>query len=154
MSQSATLGAIVALVVGIVIAFQAILSARVSVADNAASTGLVMYVAGGFIAVSLLAIFYSTGSLTVAHLSWSRVFLMLAGGLAGVIIVSGSAFAFSRVNPAAAVALVVFGQMAIALLADYLGLAGHEPTPIDWRRLFGLVLFSAAIWLLTTPSKD
>ena len=79
---------------------------------------------------------------------------MLLGGLAGVIIVTGSAFAFAKVNPAAAVALIVFGQMGVALLADYLGVTGQSATPIDWRRIAGLTLFAAAIWLLITPGKD
>ena len=154
MNQPATLGALVALIVGCVISFQAILAARISLADNAASTGLVMYVAGGLIAISLLALFTYSGQLTPAPLGWHRILQMLLGGLAGVIIVTGSAFAFAKVNPAGAVALIVFGQMAGGLLADYLGLTGQSATPIDWRRIAGLCLFAAAIWLLITPGKE
>ena len=154
MNQPATLGAIAALLVGAVISFQALLATRLSLADNAAGTGLVMYVAGGLIAVTLLALFTQAGQLTIAPLGWLRILQMLLGGLAGVIIVTGSAFAFAKVNPAAAVALIVFGQMALALFADYLGLTGQAPSPIDWRRIAGLMLFAAAIWLLIAPAKD
>ena len=154
MNQPATLGALAALIVGAVISFQAILAARISLADNAASTGLVMYVAGGLIAISLLVFFTYTGQLTLAPLGWQRILQMLLGGLAGIIIVTGSAFAFAKINPAGAVALIIFGQMAVALLADHLGATGQSTTPIDWRRIAGLTLFAVSIWLLITPGKD
>ena len=154
MNQPATLGALVALIVGVVVSFQAILSARLSLADNAAGTGLVMYVAGGLIAVTLLVLLTQTGHVPVASLSWTRILQMLLGGLAGIIIVSGSAFAFAKVSPAAAVALIVFGQMAVALVADYFGATGQSATPIDLRRIAGLGLFAIAIWLLIAPAKE
>ena len=154
MNQPATLGALTALIVGVVVSFQAILSARISLADNAAATGLVMYVAGGVIAITLLVLFTNTGTLAIAPLGWLRIVQMLLGGMAGIIIVVGSAFAFAKVNPAAAVVLIIFGQMAVALIADYLGWTGQAPTPIDWRRIAGLALFAVAIWLLITPSRD
>ncbi|WP_316861241.1 DMT family transporter [uncultured Cohaesibacter sp.] len=154
MNHFSLFGVATALIVGAVIGFQAILAARISLADNAVSTGLVMYFAGGLIAVCLLALFYGSGQLVIAHLDGIRIFQMFLGGAAGVIIVSGSAFAFSRVSPAAAAAIVIFGQMGVSLIAEHFGWTGQTPQSIDWRRLLGLVLFAGAIWLLIMPRND
>lgn len=153
MNQIAIYGMITALIVGLVVGFQGILGARVSLADNAISTGLVMYVAGGLLAVLFLAMLFPTGHLTIAPLGGMRIVLMLLGGLAGVIIVTGSAFAFAKISPAAAVALIIFGQMLLALIADCFGLTGQEPQPIDLRRVAGLLLLAGSIWLLI-PHRD
>ena len=148
MNQFALFGTLTALTVGLFVGFQAIVAARVSLADNAVSTGLVMYIAGGLLAGLFLALLYPTGQLAVASLSMSRMVLMLVGGFAGVVIVIGSAYAFANVSPAAAVALIIFGQMLLALFADCFGLTGQDPQPIDLRRIGGLVLLAGSIWLL------
>ena len=148
MNQIAAFGIVTALIVGLVIGFQAILAARISLADNAVSSGLVLYIAGGLVAALILAALYPTGQLVVAPLGGIRVILMLIGGLAGVIIVTGSAFAFAKISPAMAVALIIFGQMLLALLADSFGWTGQAPQPIDMRRIAGLVLLAGSIWLL------
>ena len=78
---------------------------------------------------------------------------MLMGGFAGVVIVTGSAYAFGHVSPAAAVPLIIFGQMALALLADSFGWTGQEPQPIDIRRVGGLIMLAGAIWMLMPRSE-
>ena len=153
MNHTALFGISAALIVGLFAGLQAIVGARVSLADNAVSSGLAMYVAGGIISISLLALFYPTGQLVFAPLHPLRIIMIFLGGLAGVIIVVGSAYAFAKISPAAAVALIIFGQMSIALIADYLGWTGQAPQPIDLRRIAGLALLAGSIWLLM-PRSD
>lgn len=153
MNQFALMGTISALAVGIFVGVQGIFAARMSVADNAISTGLVILIAGGLLGALFLALLYPTGQFTVAPLSISRMGLMLIGGFAGVVIVTGSAYAFGHVSPAAAVPLIIFGQMALALLADSFGWTGQEPQPIDIRRVGGLVMLAGAIWMLMPRSE-
>ena len=154
MNQFAVFGILTALIVGLAIGFQAILAARVSMADNALSTGLVMYIAGGLVAALILVLLYPTSLVSIAPLGPTRIGLMAVGGLAGVIIVVGTAFAFSKISPAAAVALIIFGQMSLAIIADSFGLTGQDPQPLDLRRLGGLVLLAGAIWLLISKPED
>ncbi|WP_114009003.1 DMT family transporter [Cohaesibacter intestini] len=148
MNQFALMGTLSALAVGIFVGVQGIFAARMSMADNAISTGLVILIAGGLLGAFFLTLLYPTGNFTVAPLDMSRIGLSLIGGLAGVVIVTGSAYAFGHVSPAAAVPLIIFGQMALALLADNFGWTGQEPQPIDMRRIGGLVMLAGAIWLL------
>ena len=155
MNQPATLGALVALIVGCC----HFLSGHSGSPHQLWRTmrqalDLVMYVAGGLIAISLLALFTYSGQLTLAPLGWRRILQMLLGGLAGVIIVTGSAFAFAKVNPAGAVALIVFGQMAVAVCSPTIwALTGQSATPIDWRRIAGLCLFAAVHLAAYHPRK-
>ena len=153
MNQIALFGTITALFVGLFVGFQAIVGARASLADNAISTGLVMFIAGGVVAAILLAALSFSGQLTIAPLSMTRIVMMVLGGFAGVVIVSGSAYAFANISPAAAVALIIFGQMFLAMTADCLGWTGQAPQTVDLRRIGGLVLLAGSIWLLI-PKTD
>ena len=153
MNQFALMGTLSALAVGIFVGLQGILAARISLADNAISTGLVILIAGGVLGALFLALLYPTGQFAVAPLSISRMGLMLIGGFAGVVIVTGSAYSFGHVSPAAAVALIIFGQMALALIADCFGLTGQAPQPIDMRRVGGLLMLAGSIWMLM-PHAD
>lgn len=152
MNQLALFGIATSLIIGLTIGFQSIFAARVSLADNAVSTGLMMLILGGIIAAAILAALYPTG-IQIAHLDGARVAQMAIGGVCGVIIVVGSAFAFTKVSPAAAVAIIIFGQMSLAIVADMFGLTGQAPQSLDMRRIGGLLLLAGAIWLLI-PRND
>ena len=153
MTHVALLGTATALIVGIFVGLQGIVAARLSLADNAISTGFVMYIAGGIVGAMLLAALYPTINLPVAPVHGTRLWLMVFGGIAGVVIVCGSAYAFAHISPAAAVALIIFGQMFLALLADSFGWTGQAPQAIDLKRVAGLVLLAGSIWLLM-PHKE
>ena len=156
MNQPATLGALAALIVGAVISFQAILAARISLADNAASTATGhAYVAGGLIAISLLVFFTYTGQLTLAPLGWQRILQMPAW------LVSPE----SSSLPALPLLLPKSTRLAPLHLL-YLVKWRLLYSPTIWaqpdnrlRRLIGgkiagLTLFAVSIWLLITPGKD
>lgn len=153
MNHMAAIGIATALTVGLSIGFQGIFAARLSLADNAVNSGMLIILVGGVLAALIMAIFVPTGHLAIAELTGLRIFYLLLCAIAGIIIVSGSAFAFAKISPAAAVALIIFGQMTLALAADYFGWTGQDPQPIDLRRVGGLVLLLAAIWLLI-PRSD
>ncbi len=148
MNQIAIFGTFTAVIVGLAVGFQGILSARLSLADNAVSTSIMVFLAGGIVAAIVLSITYPTGTMTLAPLTLSRTILFIICSLAGVVIVTGSAFAFANISPAVAVALIIFGQMALALAADTFGWTGQPPQEIDLRRVGGLAMLAGAIWLL------
>ncbi|MCV6575876.1 MAG: DMT family transporter [Cohaesibacter sp.] len=153
MNQMAAIGIATALTVGLSIGFQGIFAARLSLSDNAVNSGMLIILAGGLIAALLMAILIPTGHIAIAKLTGPRIFYLTLCAIAGIIIVSGSAFAFAKISPAVAVALIILGQMTLALAADYFGWTGQDPHPIEMRRIGGLVLLAAAIWMLL-PRSD
>ncbi|WP_319529092.1 DMT family transporter [uncultured Cohaesibacter sp.] len=153
MNPVAILGIFTALIVGLFVAIQAIFAARASLADHAISTGLMIYMTGGLIAAALLLPLMLSGSMPIAPINGPRLMLLVIGGLSGVVIVTGSAYAFAKISPAAAVAMIVFGQMLLAVLADIFGWTGQAPLPLDLRRIAGLAVLAVAIWLLL-PRND
>lgn len=153
MNQMAAIGIATALTVGLSIGFQGIFAARLSLSDNAVNSGMLIILAGGLIAALLLAVLIPTGHIALAKLTGLRIFYLVLCAVAGIIIVSGSAFAFAKISPAVAVGLIILGQMSLALAADYFGWTGQEPQPIDLRRIGGLALLAAAIWMLI-PRSD
>ena len=62
------------------------------------------------------------------------------GGVCGFVIILFLAFVFPRIGAAWAIALVVLGQSAAALLIDHYGLLGMPKDPITIARAAGLAL--------------
>ncbi|MCT4655316.1 MAG: DMT family transporter [Cohaesibacter sp.] len=153
MNQMAAIGIATALAVGLSIGFQGIFAARLSMSDSAVNSGMLIILVGGILAAMLFAVLIPTGHLSISAFTPERTIALLFCAVAGIIIVSGSAFAFAKISPAAAVALIIFGQMSLALAADYFGWTGQEPQPIDLRRIGGLAMLVAAIWMLI-PNSD
>ena len=65
------------------------------------------------------------------------------GGLMSVFIVLGITVATPRVGVAAAIGLVIAGNLAMAAAIDRWGLLGQDAIAITWHRLLGLALLAA-----------
>jgi transporter family-2 protein len=74
--------------------------------------------------------------------------LLYTGGLCGFLIIACLAFVFPRIGAAWAIALVVSGQCAAALLVDHYGLLGMPKDPITLSRVAGLALVAAGAFLI------
>jgi len=70
------------------------------------------------------------------------------GGLMGAIIVSSITFAGPRIGTFATVALLIAGQLVVALLIDSFGLLGADRIPATATRLAGLALLIAGALLV------
>jgi len=70
------------------------------------------------------------------------------GGVCGFIIILSLAFVFPQLGAAVAIALVVFGQGATALVVDHFGLMGMPKEPVTLARLAGLLLVGGGVALL------
>jgi transporter family-2 protein len=64
------------------------------------------------------------------------------GGAIGVIIIFGVVFSIPRVGVANATTAIIIGQVAAALLIDYLGLFGLERICITWWNGLGLLFLA------------
>jgi bacterial/archaeal transporter family-2 protein len=65
------------------------------------------------------------------------------GGLMSVYIVLAITIAVPRIGVAAAVGLVIAGNLIMAVAIDRWGLLGQDEIPITWHRVVGLALLAA-----------
>jgi transporter family-2 protein len=71
----------------------------------------------------------------------------LTGGLLGAIYIMIMVIAVPRVGMAAALITLIVGQVTTSTLIDHFGLIGDRNIPIDLKRVCGLVLMAAAVFL-------
>jgi transporter family-2 protein len=65
------------------------------------------------------------------------------GGLMSVYIVLAITIAVPRIGVAAAIGLVIAGNLILAVAIDRWGLLGQDEIPITWHRVVGLALLAA-----------
>lgn len=70
------------------------------------------------------------------------------GGFCGLFIIAALTFSVPRVGAAVAMALMVLGQGAMALLIDQYGLWGMRVVPMNASRLLGVLLLVAGMLLM------
>jgi transporter family-2 protein len=70
------------------------------------------------------------------------------GGLCGFTVILSLAFVFPKIGAAVAIALLVLGQGASALLIDHFGLLGLPTEPTTLARVGGLLLVAVGVVLL------
>ena len=108
-------------------------------------TALVVNVAGTLIgAVALLLVPGTRAVVPPADTPWP----FYAGGLYGLVIIAGLAFAFPRLGGAWSIALFVLGQSATALALDHFAVLGQARDPVTTARLAGIGLVVAGVLLL------
>ncbi|UVE17213.1 DMT family transporter [Pseudomonas sp. LS44] len=70
------------------------------------------------------------------------------GGFLGVFFIVTAAYAGTRVGALLFMALVIAGQLGMALLLDHFGWAGFREAPISLGKLLGVLAIIAGIWLI------
>lgn len=70
------------------------------------------------------------------------------GGMLGVMFIATAAFAGPRVGAVLFMALVIAGQLTMAVTLDHFGWAGFKEAPISAWKIGGLLLIVAGIWLI------
>ncbi|MCW3147075.1 DMT family transporter [Stutzerimonas stutzeri] len=81
---------------------------------------------------------------TLKSLSWWH----WSGGLLGAFFIATAAFAAPRTGALLFMALVLAGQLSIALLLDHFGWAGFRQAPVSGGKIAGLLLIFAGVWLI------
>jgi transporter family-2 protein len=108
-------------------------------------TALVVNVAGTLVGAAALLLV--PGSRLVAP-GAGTPWHLYAGGIYGLVIIAGLAFAFPRLGGAWSIALFVLGQSATALALDHYGLTGSARESLTAARIVGLGLVVAVVLLL------
>lgn len=134
------LNVLIGLAVGALVVIQGAMNSRVmSALGSAMSATLVNFVIG---ALTLLGVMVLTGHIaTVQNLSQAPRWGLLAG-VAGVLLVMGTAFLIPRIGTAHVVALLVCGQAFTSLIFDHFGLLGVPVMEISMTRIVGCSLLA------------
>ncbi|MCQ4295636.1 DMT family transporter [Pseudomonas stutzeri] len=81
---------------------------------------------------------------TLKSLSWWH----WSGGLLGAFFIATAAFAAPRTGALLFMALLLAGQLFVALLLDHFGWAGFRQSSISLGKVSGLLLVFAGVWLI------
>jgi transporter family-2 protein len=136
--------ALLAIAAGIAAALQAAINAGLARATGLGPALVVNTVVVLLGTIGLWAALGARGSFFPAGTPWT----LYLGGLCGFVIIATLAFVFPKIGGAYAVALVVGGQCAAALVIDHFGLVGMPRDPVTLQRVAGVALACAGALLM------
>lgn len=136
--------AVFAVVAGVAATFQASANAGLS---QRIGLGAALVVNTTIVLAGTLVLFVARGphaNLFPAGTPWT----LYIGGACGFVIILALAFVFPLIGAAWAIALVVLGQCAAALVIDHYGLLGMPKDPITMARVAGLAFVALGVALV------
>jgi bacterial/archaeal transporter family-2 protein len=114
---------------------------------GAISASLIEHAVAALIAVPAVVFLFMRGTLT-----WDNTkSIVPASAVVAVLIivaVAGVAYAMPRVGVAAGNMAMLFGQMALAILIDTIGIGGYDKVPLSLPRIAGLLLMVVGVYLV------
>ena len=133
---------LVGLMGGIAIGLQAPLATMISHRLGVWESVFIVHL-GGLLVVSIPLVFLGGGRL--GH--WQSVpWYALAGSTLGVAVISSTVYMVPRVGVAAAIMLIITGQLIIASTIDHFGVFEVEMKPFTLQRLLGLCIVAFGVW--------
>jgi len=132
----------IGLIGGMAIGLQAPLSSLIGQRLGVLESVFIVHL-GGLIAVAALLLFAGGGRLG----EWQSIppYAWLAGVM-GVIGVGSTVFMVPRIGVAAAITLIIAGQLMMAAAIDHFGVLGVDAKPIGLQRIAGLGLVLLGAW--------
>ena len=147
MQRGMNFGAIIAVISGGIFGVVTTLEGTVARAVGAINASLLEHLFASFIAIPVIIFLFLRGRLT-----WDNTHNILpVSALMGVLVliaVAGIAYAMPRVGVTAGNMTMVFGQIAVAVLIDTLGVAGYDKVPLTIPRIAGLALMIVGVYLV------
>ncbi len=147
MKGSFGLGAIVAAITGGVFGIVTTLEGSISRSVGPLNASLIEHVFAAMIAVPAVAVLFLSGRLTFENTKNILPMSAVAGVLV-IVAVAGVAYSMSSIGVTAGNMALVFGQLALAVLIDTIGVGGYEKVPLTLPRIGGLVLMIVAVYLV------
>lgn len=143
--------AILVFIAGGGIAMQALVNARLSlIVGGPLVVNAINFVIGAS-AACLVLLLSRAPVPSLAQLGQSS-WWMYTGGLFGVLLVGISMVAVAKLGAGLLTALIVAGQLIIAVLADHYGWFGLKQQPVDLWRVLGILMLLGGAWLIQRPS--
>ncbi len=129
---------------GIAVAMQPSINARLAEKVGFLEAATVSFAVGTLVLLLV--------SLTSGQGSFRRVpdadWWQLSGGLFGAFFVTMTIVGVPRIGTTAVLALTIVSQLTAGLVMDHYGLFGMRGIPIDYKRLLGVVLLLAGVFLI------
>jgi len=147
MQQRLNLGVIIGAISGGIFGVVTSIEGTVARSVGPINASLIEHVFAACIAIPAVIILFMRGSLT-----WENTRGILPqSALAGVLVlvaVAGFAYAMTRVGVAAGNMALIFGQIAIVVLIDTIGVGGYDKVPLTLPRVAGLSLMAVGVYLV------
>jgi transporter family-2 protein len=113
-----------------------------------AGLGPALLVNSSIVLFGTVVLFFASGGLRTLPAVSGAPWFDFVGGVCGFAIIASMTFAFPRMGAAVALALMVLGQSAMAMVIDHYGLWGMPTVAATPTRLAGAVLLVAGVILL------
>jgi uncharacterized membrane protein YdcZ (DUF606 family) len=147
MLQRMDLGVIVAVVTGGVFGAVTAIEGNIARSVGAINASLLEHSFAGLIAIPAILIIILSG-----RLEWgSAKGVLPMSAVVGVLVlvaVAGVAYSMARIGVTAGNMAMLFGQMAVVVLIDTVGVGGYPRVPLTLPRIAGLFLMGAGIYLV------
>ncbi|MBQ9926996.1 MAG: DMT family transporter [Lachnospiraceae bacterium] len=131
------IGFLIALVSGALMSVQGVFNTQVTKASS-------IWVASAFVQISAFAVCIGAWLLTdrtsFATLTKVEPKYMLLGGAIGAFITYTVIKSMDMLGPARAVMLIVISQLIVAYVIEIFGMFGVEKQPLEWRKIFGMLI--------------
>jgi transporter family-2 protein len=131
---------------GVFVGLQAPINARLGREVGSFQAATISFLVGT-VALILVASLSSGGLTNIGHVSRAP-WWALVGGLLGAFYVTVALVAVRTLGVSALTAIVVAGQLSIAVVVDRFGLLGIAKQQIGWPRIVGLALLLAGVVLV------
>jgi transporter family-2 protein len=133
----------IGLISGVAVGLQSPLASMITQRLGMWESIFIIHIGGAFL-VAIPLIFLRGGNLgDWRSLPW---YALIAGSM-GLVVVAGISFLIPRVGVAAAITLIIAGQLIISSVLDHFGLLGVQPRPMDVQRVIGLIVVFLGAWL-------
>lgn len=149
MHQWLLLSIVAAVLVGMLLPFQALLNARVGALTEGALFASFLSFAVGTVALALVLLVTCTPLPSMRTLTSLPPWLW-CGGLIGAVFVFCGTLLVPRLGAAGMICLIVAGQLVGSLLLDHYGVLS-QPRPVDAMRLAGAALVGIGALLVVRP---
>lgn len=137
-----------AMAIGVAMAVQTALNTQLKEYLHSSLQAALLSFLVGTIALAILVFFQNSDKPAFSTLMQVPWFLWL-GGFLGVYAISLSIYTAPKLGFLSLSGLIIFGQVATAMLLDHFGLLGTEKQPIHWQRLLGgIVIFIGVLLTL------
>lgn len=115
--------------------------------NNTISAALISFLVGTVILLAYLA-FTKQLKLDLVTVAKTEPFWVWLGGVIGAFFVVTLTFVVPKVGASLSFSLIIAGQLIISIIIDHYGLLGVPVTPINMKRIAGILLLVLAIWLI------
>lgn len=147
MAQQKNMGAIVAGITGMVFGGVTTVEGYIARSVGAVNASLIEHVFAAMVAVPAVIYLFMRGTITWEGTK-SILPISAVAGVMVIVAVAGVAYAMPRTGVAAGNMAMMFGQMAVAVVIDLIGIGGYDKVPLTWPRVLGLALMIVGVYLV------